>query len=368
MKRASLCVALCATILVAALVVSYIALSLRSSRAALVSAKQTSSPQKFDATRLGIVSIAAGQPPTGTEPSKSATLISRSRILDGNGPFSFPEKIVSGPAKTLYLLDTELSNVFLVNSATGAVTALCSPRLPARASDLSVDKSGNVWILDQRAQQLTSFNQQCRPRASFKPRSYASRVQLNAFGEVVLLTAGAQTLFEIYSPDGRFLRSFGQGFDYQDSYANAELNSGHMLPDSVGGFYFSFNYPPLLRHYARDGRLLAEFKPELNVPIERPEVSSRVQGTNLSISSKYQKGVLDMALDPRGRLVLLMSGENNYQALNNGSRNLLVTSARGQTLAKFELDAPFNRLAAANGLLYLLRNRAPLRLDKFALP
>lgn len=368
MKRASLCVALCATIFVAALVVLYIALSLRSSRAALASAKQTSSLQQFDATSLGIVSDAAGQPPTGTEPSKSATLTSRGSILDGNGPFSFPEKIVSGPAKTLYLLDTELSNVFQLNSATGAVTALCSPRLPARPSDLSVDKSGNVWILDQRAQQLTSFDQQCRPRASFRPRSYASRVQLNAFGEVVLLTAAAQTLFEIYSPDGRFLRSFGQGFDYQDSYANAELNSGHMLPDSVGGLYFSFNYPPLLRHYARDGRLLAEFKPELNVPIERPQVSSRVQGANLSISSKYQKGVLDMALD-RGRLVLLMSGENNHQALNNGSRNLLVTSARGQILAKFEVDAgPFNRLAAANGLLYLLRNRAPLRLDKFALP
>jgi hypothetical protein len=319
------------------------------------------------ADELGIGSVAR-QPARGTT-SNPETLISRGSILNGNGPFSFPEKIVSGPAKTLYLLDKELSNVFLVNSATGAVTALCSPRLPSRTSDVSVDNSGNVWILDQQARQVTSFDKQCRSRASFKLRNYANGVQLNAFGEVVVLTSGAQTLFDIYSPTGKLLRSFGKGFDYQDQFANAELNAGHLLPDPAGGFYFSFNYPPLVRHYARDGRLLAEFKPELNVPIERPQVSANMQGSSLTIRSRYQIGVLDVALDSRGRLVLLVSGEDKYQALRNGSRNLLVTNERGQILAKFALDSgPFNRLAAANGLLYLLRNRAPLHLDKFALP
>jgi hypothetical protein len=95
---------------------------------------------------------------------------------------------------------------------------------------------------------------------------------------------------------------------------------------------------------------------------------SHLQGVSLTISSKYQIGVLDVALDGRGRLVLLLSGENKYQALHNGSRNLAVTNGRGQILAKYEVDSgPFNRLTAGNGLLYLLRNRGPLRLDKFAL-
>ena len=82
MKRASRCIVLYATIFVAALVVPYIAPSLRSSRAAVAPAKQTSSPQTSHAAKLGIVSVAAGQPATGSQPSK---LISRGSILDGNG-------------------------------------------------------------------------------------------------------------------------------------------------------------------------------------------------------------------------------------------------------------------------------------------
>jgi hypothetical protein len=364
MKRVSRRIALCAVILIVTVMVPHMA-PLSSSRATLAHANQPSNPQTALAKRWDLLRVALGQPTNGNEPAK---LISRGSILDDKGPLSFPQKIVSGPSRTLYLLDTELSNVFLVNSATSAVTRLCSPRLPVRPSDASVDNSGNVWILDQQAQRVTSFDQQCRVRTSFKLERYATRVQLNAFGEVVMLTPNARTLFDIYSADGKSLRSFGEKFDYQDPFADVVLNSGPMLPDRTGGFYFSFTYPPLLRHYARDGRLLAEFKPELNVPIERPQFS-RIQGVSISINTKYQIGVLDLALDSRGRLVLLVSGENQTQAMRNGSRNLLVTNARGQTLAKFELDAgPFNRLAAGSGLLYLLRNRTPLRLDKFALP
>ena len=364
MKRQSSGTSLCVSIFVAGLIISH-ATGLRTSRSAAAPANQTLNPQTSNATRLGIFSVAARQPATGNEPAK---LISSGSILDGNGPISFPQKIISGPARTLYLLDVELSNIFLVNSTTRAVNALCSPRLPVRPSDASVDNSGNVWILDQPGRQVASFDKQCHSRTSFTPRNPATGVQLNAFGEVVLVTPNAQTLFDVYSPDGKFLRSFGQAFDYKDQFANIELNSGHLLADPVGGFYFSFIYPPLVRHYARDGRLLAEFKPELDVAIQRPQIMSHLQGVSLTISSKYQIGVLDVALDGRGRLVLLLSGETKYQALHNGSRNLAVTNGRGQILAKYEVDSgPFNRLTAGNGLLYLLRNRGPLRLDKFAL-
>ena len=365
MKLVSRRIALCAMILVVTVVVPYMAGSLSSSRATEAHANQSSNPQTTFAKRPDVLRVALGQPANGNEPAK---LISRGSILDGNGPLSFPQKIVSGPSRTLYLLDTELSNVFLVNSATSAVTRLCSPRLPVKPSDASVDNSGNVWVLDQQAQRITSFDQQCRVRTSFKLERYGSRVQLNSFGEVVILTANARTLFDVYSAEGKSLRSFGEKFDYQDPFADAVLNAGHILPDRVGGFYFSFTYPPLVRHYARDGRLLGEFKPELNVTIERPQFS-RMSGVSIARTAKYQIGVLDLTLDSRGRLVFLVSGENQTQAMRNGSRNLLVTNARGQTLAKFELDAgPFDRLAAGSGLLYLLRNRAPLRLDKFALP
>jgi len=351
-----------ATIFPAVLTVSYVFPP--SSQWALASRKIVS-PEASRATRSSPVSTALGRSAAGNGPSK---LTSRGTVLDGNSSISFPQKIISGPARTLYLLDTELSNVFLVNGATSAVTRLCSPRLPVRPADAAVDNFGNVWILEQQAQRVISIDRQCRTRTSFKLERYASRVQVNSFGEVVTLTPNASTLFDIYSADGKSLRSFGEKFDYRDPFADAVLNAGHIVTDRVGGFYFSFTYPPLVRHYARDGRLLGEFKPELDVTIERPQFS-RIAGVNIGMTTKYQIGVLDLTLDSRGRLVFLVSGENQTQAMRNGSRNLLVTNARGQTLAKFELDSgPFDRLAADSGLLYLLRNRPPLRLDKFALP
>src|SRR4029077_6951828 len=110
-------------------------------------------------------------------------------------------------------------------------------------------------------------------------------------------------------------------------------------------------------------------KPESDVTIAPPDVSSQRQGNRLSVKSKYQILVLDATLDARGRLILLMSGEDKYQALTKGSRSLLVTTTKGRALAKFDLEeGSFNRLVAVEGILFLLRNRSPLRLDRFSVP
>jgi hypothetical protein len=103
--------------------------------------------------------------------------------------------------------------------------------------------------------------------------------------------------------------------------------------------------------------------------IESPQISSRQQGNRLSVSSKYQILVLDLGLDSRGRLIMLMSGENKFQALSKGSRKLVVANATGQEVGRFELeDGPFNRLAIDGNSFYLLRNRPPLRVDRFSIP
>jgi len=142
------------------------------------------------------------------------------------------------------------------------------------------------------------------------------------------------------------------------------------ISDGSGGVYFSFNYPPAVRHYARDGRLLTEFKPESDIAIMgTPQISSRKQGNQLSVISRYQIMVLDLGLDARGRLLMLLSGENKFEALTHGSRSLLLTNRMGKTLANFDLaDGPFNRLTTAGGLVYMLKNHSPIRLDKVVLP
>src|SRR5688500_14970389 len=64
------------------------------------------------------------------------------------GPYSFPEKLALDGFGNLYLLDSQLSNIYVVHrQRTGPhVKTLCSPRTPVAATDLSSDRSGRIWI------------------------------------------------------------------------------------------------------------------------------------------------------------------------------------------------------------------------------
>lgn len=290
-------------------------------------------------------------------------------MLGNDAPYSFPEKIVVGAKGDIYILDTELSNVFINKRGEGQISPLCAPRLPTAASDISIDVQGNVWVLDARGSKIIKLNSQCSIQIVIDCHRRSMELQANSIGEIIALAAEGDTLFDMYSANGKYLRSFGQRNKYEDSIADAELNDGHLVSDRSGGFFFSFNYPSLVQHYARSGRLLTQFKPESNINIEPPDVSARMENGMLQVRSRYQILVLDVALDARGRLILLMSGQNKAQALTQGSRNMLVTTGSGRVLRRVGInEAAFNRLAAGPDTLFLLRNRKPLRLDMYPLP
>lgn len=274
-----------------------------------------------------------------------------------------------GPGRKLYLLDTELANVFVLTAGATQSKALCKPRMPVAPSDISADAVEGVWILSSRERRVSRFDDQCNQRQTFTSGGFPIGLQVTAADEIVVLTSTGSKLFEVYNRAGKLIRSFGERLTYGDAISDQELSAGHLVADRSGGFYFSFNYPPLIRHYAKDGRLLAEIKPQSDVRIDSPQISSRQQGNRLSVSARYQILVLDLGLDARGRLIMLMSGENKFQALSRGSRQLVIAAASGKQLGRFDLDdGPFNRLATGGNALYMLRNRAPLRLDRFAIP
>ena len=100
----------------------------------------------------------------------------------------------------------------------------------------------------------------------------ARKIAINSIGELIVLYITGQSLFDLFSADGIQLRRFGKRIDYGEEVTTYELNDGNIAPDSSGGFFFSFNYPPLVRHYSRTGRLLSEFKPESDVQIEPPNI------------------------------------------------------------------------------------------------
>jgi hypothetical protein len=109
-------------------------------------------------------------------------------------------------------------------------------------------------------------------------------VEVNSAGELIVLTSTGSALFDLYDQSGNLLRSFGRRISYGDPISDGELNNGHIVTDRSGGFYFSFNYPPLVQRYRRDGKLVGEFKPPSDVHIGPANVSSQKQGNFLAVT------------------------------------------------------------------------------------
>lgn len=289
----------------------------------------------------------------------------QSRLLNDEAPFSFPEKMIAGPQGEIYVLDTDLATLFLLDTQTGKAKPLCGPDSLLSPSDVAVDRNGALWVLSTLRSKVIKLTQKCDARTEIVSKRLPLKIAANSLGEIIVLKGDGKELFEIYDPDGKLVRRFGQRLDYKDETTNAELSDGRIAPDASGGFFFSFNYPPLIRHYGRDGTLIQEFKPESDIPIGLPNVTVHKHGNAIAVSAKYQILVLDMAVDRRGRLYLLLSGKNKTPALSEGTRKLAILEKDGRVLRTTEVENNFHGIAVTNRRLYLLRNRKPLRLDAY---
>lgn len=292
-------------------------------------------------------------------------LRAHSEVLNASAPFTYPAGVIVGPDRNLYFLDPVLSSIFVHDLKTGKIKRLCGPdSLGTPVTDIAVGTKGQIWVLSQRDSKVRRLSPQCVVEREFKVSLIAQQIATNAFDELIVLNTIGR-LFDLFSADGKLLRSFGERIDYGEEVTTQELNDGNIAADTAGGFFFSFNYPPLVRHYSRSGRLLAEFKPESDVPIAPPDIKVGGSGGSVSVTAKYQILVLDIAADKQDRLYLLISGKNKGPAIQHGTAKLRILSKTGKTLKNVTLEHNFHRLTAGNKSLYLLRNRGPFRVDEY---
>ena len=293
-------------------------------------------------------------------------LRAHAELLNGSAPFTYPARVIVGPDRNLYFLDPVLSSIFVHDLKTGKIKRLCGPdSLGTPVTDIALGTKGKIWVLSQRESKVRRLSPQCVVERDFKVSLIAQQIATNAFGELIVLNTTGRWLFDLFSADGKLLRSFGERIDYGEEVTTQELNDGNIAADTAGGFFFSFNYPPLVRHYSRNGRLLAEFKPESDVPIAPPDIKVGGSGGSVSVTAKYQILVLDITADTQDRLYLLISGKNKAPALQQGTAKLRILTKTGRTLKNVTLEHSFHRLTAGDKSLYLLRNRGPFRVDEY---
>ena len=301
------------------------------------------------------------------EPQATAqeALRAHAEVLNASAPFTYPAGVVVGPDRNLYFLDPVLSSIFVHDLKTGNIRRLCGPdSLGTPVTDIAIGTKGQIWVLNQGDSKVRRLSPQCVVEREFKVSLIAQQIATNAFGELIVLNTIGR-LFDLFSANGKLLRSFGERIDYGEEITTQELNDGNIAADSAGGFFFSFNYPPLVRHYSRSGRLLAEFKPESDVPIGPPDIKIGGSGGSVSVTARYQILVLDIAADKQDRLYLLISGKNKGPAIQQGTAKLRILTKTGRTLKNLTLEHSFHRLTAGNNSLYLLRNRGPFRVDEY---
>ena len=291
-------------------------------------------------------------------------LRSRAQFFTSDVPVSFPERLVVTPSGKAFLLDTDLSTLFTLDKS-GKLKRMCGSESLPSPSDISVDAHGNIWVLSGVNSKIIKLAPNCQPQGQIVSRQMPLRIATNTFGELIVLNGTGPHLFDLYGPDAKLLRGFGERLDYKNETTNSELSDGRLAADSSGGFFFSFNYPPLIRHYGRNGSLIGEFKPESDIAIEPPNISVRKQGNSMVVRSRYQILVLDLAADARGHLYILLSGKNKVPAITEGTQKLLVLTNTGQVVRKALLENNFHRLAISNSRLFLLRNQSPFRLDEY---
>lgn len=140
-------------------------------------------------------------------------LRSRAQLFTTGVPVSFPERLVVTSSGKAYLLDTDLSTLFTLDQKDGRLNRVCGSESLSSPSDISVDHKGNVWLLSVAHSKIVKLSPNCQPQVQIVSRQMPLRVATNVFGELIVLNGAGPNLFELYGPDGKLLRGFGQRLD-----------------------------------------------------------------------------------------------------------------------------------------------------------
>ena len=122
-----------------------------------------------------------------TRISAQETLRAHAEVLGADAPFSFPEKVVVGPDKNIYFLDTALSGIFVQDFKAGVVKRMCGAETVHSPSDMSVDVNGQLWILNQNGSKISSLDRKCATTGEISLTNPSFRIANNSFGEVIVL-------------------------------------------------------------------------------------------------------------------------------------------------------------------------------------
>lgn len=206
--------------------------------------------------------------------------------------------------------------------------------------DFAVGRGGELAVADwDDGGKIRVFNKEGTVLSEFAvPRPWS--VAVFSTGEILVSGHQRDRLVSVFSQDGAPLYGFGGLLPVvTEPDRNAWLNVGQLAVDDQDNIYYAFSFAPeaTIHKFSRDGRLLAQFRPE-GERLRQAAVEARAR-----LEEKQGFGGLvlisDIALDP----------ENGD--LWVGSVHLYQLSPEGATEAVYQLKVGSGRSVNANHIL-----------------
>jgi hypothetical protein len=215
----------------------------------------------------------------------------------------------------------------------------------------AIDSKGNIYVADSKANEVAVSNSRGQVQSRFSvPRPYSIAALKD--GNVVIASPSNNSLLHVYTPEGRWLRSFGEvkSFDRSSASQNNTLNRGKVLIDSFDNIYFvsQFALDPYVLKFSPKGKHLAEFPVTgAAVGLQR-EVAARV----LANSSSDSVGGILMLTSAS------MDAETNHIwiSMNGSSETGLIYeyNAKGEKLKEYALAVNSRALSGVKHVLVSL--------------
>jgi hypothetical protein len=232
--------------------------------------------------------------------------------------------------------------------------------------DFAISRSGAVYVADTGNRRVQIFDRAGQFIGGFQVDYMPRAITVNSQHEILLNRGRCEeNIIEVYSPDGKLIRSFGEPRridfklltdeelpeDYMKRLTGV-LNIGILDVDQSDNVYIAFESAPILRKYDRFGKLLFEIETK-NARLDQ-ELPYAIEGLKEKIkrrSTGYKRVIRGLSVDRRtGNTWVKSNLVAEIFVYNNDGKKLTevkLVDAQGKPSGSLDLDVKGNSIVNA---------------------
>ena len=183
-------------------------------------------------------------------------------LPENNDILSYPVSICLDEKENIYVLDSGMNQIVKVNNK-GKVIFQIEKDFFFKGSKipLAVDQSGRIIVVDNGNLEVKIFDDSGKFSNKFKIPWTSLSIDTDSNGNIYLSMESRNKedpLVAVFSPEGKYLKSFGQRLITQNPNNILSLNETAISITKDDEIFISFLHWPIIRKYTNQGKLIVE--------------------------------------------------------------------------------------------------------------